>query len=197
MLLRRPAVRDKYIRSVSKDESISCYMTWDQAHVENKFPGTSEVLVRRLGAANTRRRDQLKFWMKLRSQSSEEASVVPLEPKAPRITIPRPRSNAEPAENYDVPALEMTDIAAKSLGVPSKATKQSFSIVAQSILAVNDTKTSAGRPRTVYKPSMQGSSRSLRIPDPPNVPFGRTTFDCPYCFMKLDVQAMHKRQLWK
>lgn len=34
-LLRRPTLRDNYVRSISKDEAISAYIPWDQAYVEN------------------------------------------------------------------------------------------------------------------------------------------------------------------
>lgn len=82
----------------------------------------------------------------------------------------------------------------KSLGNLSKYTKQSFSTVAQPDLV--DNVTTSNRPQTVYEPSVQAGGRAVRVPDLPNVPFGMTSFDCPYCFSKLDMHLMKQRQFW-
>ena len=190
--LRRPAVQDKYIRSVSKDANASCYIPWDQDHVKNKFPNAGEVLVRRLALGNTRRRQQLNYWEKHPQDTAEdlfpEAALFDTE-------IPQPSPSATSQERPAIrkPAIESNPT--RSLDVPSKVTKQSFSTVAQSV--INDNETFSGRPRTVYEPSLQGAGHRLRIPEIPAVPFGRKSFECPYCRAKLNVQTMRKRHLWK
>ena len=173
--LRRPAVHDKYIRSVSKDANTSYFIPWDHSHVESKFRNASEVLVRRLALANTRRRQQLKYWEKHPQDAAEE-----LLSEAALLNSAIPPTESNPTQ---------------SLGIPSRATKQSFSTVAQSV--INDHETFSGRPKTLYEPSLQGAGGYLRVPDRPAVPFGRTSFECPYCRTQLDVQTMRKRQLWK
>ena len=173
--LRRPAVHDKYIRSVSKDANTSCFVSWDQSHVESKFQNASEVLVRRLALANTRRREQLQYWEK---HPQDAAEGVRSEAALLKSAIP-------PTESKPT----------QSLGIPSGTSKQTFSTVALS--AVNDNETFSGRPRTIYQESLQGASDHLRVPDIPKVLFGQTSFECPYCHTQLEVQTMRKRQLWK
>ena len=182
--LRRPAVHDKYIRSVSKNTNTSYFFRWDYSHVEIKFQNASEVLVRRLALANTRRRQQLKYWEKHPQDAAEgvlsEAALFDTATPPKNLAIGRPAKESNPTQ---------------SLGIPSRATKQSFSTVARSI--INDNETFSGRPKTLYEPSLQGAGGYLRVPDIPAVPFGRTSFECPYCRTHLDVKTMRKRQLWK
>lgn len=190
--LRRPAVHDKYIRSVSKDANASHFIPWDQAHVENKFRNASEVLVRRLALGNTRRRQQLKYWEKHPQDAAEGLSS---ETTLFGTEISKPIPSATPQEKLAI-GRPATDInLTQSLDTPSRTTKQSFSTVAPSV--INDNETFSGRPRTLYEPSLQGAGRYLRIPDIPALPFGQTSFECPYCRAQLDVHTMRKRQSWK
>ena len=183
--LRRPAVHDKYIRSVSKDANTSYFIPWDQSHVESKFRNASEVLVRRLALANTRRRQQLEYWEKHPQDAAEgvlsEAALV-------KSVIP-------PTESKPTRSLGIPSGSTKHTGIASETTKQTFSTVALS--AVNDNETFSGRPKTIYPPSSQGASGHLRVPDIPKVLFGRTSFECPYCHTQLEVQTMRERQSWK
>ena len=94
--------------------------------MESKFRNASEVLVRRLALANTRRRQQLIFWEKHPQDAAEELS-----------------SEA---------ALFQSAKPTQSLSAPSRTTKQSFSTVALS--AINDNETFSGRPKTLYQPSL-------------------------------------------
>lgn len=190
-LLRRPVVRDKYIRSLSKDQAISCYLQWDEAHIRNKFPNANELLIHRLALANTRRRQQLRYWENHHSQDKEISLNLPIsQDKNPALNLGTSSASSGVQEDGQTKVTST-----HSFSQPSKTTKQSFSTVAQSALA--DHETFSGRARTVYEPSVQGHNRVLRVPDHPKVPFGVTTFECPYCRSKLNVQAMKQRQLWK
>ncbi len=192
-LLRRPVVRNKYIRSLAKDQAISCYLQWDEAHIKNKFPSANEGLVHRLALANTRRRQQLRYWEDHQPQDKMIALPPPLsQDEAHALNT----GSAAPALSAGIPENGQTKkFSLHRLGQPSRTTKQSFSTVAQSALA--DHETFSGRARTVYEPSVQGHDRVLRVPDHPRVPFGTASFECPYCHSKLEVQAMRQRQLWK
>jgi hypothetical protein len=77
-LFRRPTIPDKYIRSIVKDQTsaLNTFGPWDRAHVAEKItqwhldngrkleePLMGDYyLCTRLGAGNTRRREQLKYW---------------------------------------------------------------------------------------------------------------------------------------
>ncbi|KAL8712208.1 MAG: hypothetical protein Q9225_006987, partial [Loekoesia sp. 1 TL-2023] len=144
VLLRRPSIHEKYIRSVSKDKYSSCFVFWDQAHVRNKFSSASEVLVCRLGLANTRRRQQLRYW---ENHHENAADRVPL--------ATRPQTGTQ-GSGY---------ISAPTYDAPSRTTKESFSTVVQSV--INDSGTQLASPQTIYPPSSQGQGHYLRVPDPP------------------------------
>ena len=195
-ILRRPVVRDKYIRSSSRNANVSCYIEWDQAHVREKFCGASETLVCRLGIANTRRREQLRFWKEHGPGDSKEVSAIVS--KTPSLETSALTKDGARQYHGDAGSKTVSALT-ESKGPTSRVTKQSFSTVALS--ALNENETSSNRPKTVYEPSMQGSGRSLRVPDPPRVPFGRHSsnysFQCPYCLQTLNAQTMRQRQAWK
>ncbi|KAI4246100.1 MAG: hypothetical protein L6R42_009997 [Xanthoria sp. 1 TBL-2021] len=180
--LRRSTVHEKYIRSVSRYAGTSPFAHHDQAHVENKFPTASKVLVRRLGLANTRRRQQLKYW--------EEHHAIPGQDFSSACA-----EQSELISETTTGASESGQIPASSLGTPSKASHQSFTTVAQSVL--QDDASLSGQRNTVYAPSLPERDRSLRIPNVPNVPADQTSFECPYCHAQLDTINMRQRELWK
>ena len=190
-LLRRPTLPNKYIRSVSKDEAISFYAPWDQAHVEAKFRNMDPTLARRLAMANTRRRQQLKYWEKHHQEETDELYV---EPKAQQAAFSGGMAKSKSHVRAEA-MREAGKLPTKSLEVRSKITKQSFSTVAQS--AINDNQTFSGCPQTVYEPSLQEKGSCLRVPDPPKFEFGKTLFECPYCHASLEVGLMQNRHLWK
>lgn len=111
-LLRRPAIQDKYIRSIGKDVIFSCYTYWDQAHVKNKFPNCSDVISRRLGVANTRRREQLRFWDRHRQGESIAAESMTLSHhNLKKSTNLKPISITVPGEK-----LALAELAGKTFG---------------------------------------------------------------------------------
>ncbi len=192
-LLRRPSVPNKYIRSISKDQVVSHFGYWDQAHVENKFRDAGAHLVQRLGLANTRRRQQLKYWEKHPDRSDLDQPQSKTLFQASLESRPRSLDGRRPHQMVVEPTAILKP--SQSLGVRSQATKQSFSTVALSTL--NDNEASSDRSKTVYEPSMQDTTRALRVPDVPKVPEGASWFDCPFCFAKLDPRTMQKRHIWK
>jgi hypothetical protein len=202
LLLRRPEIHNKYIRSVSRNQSVSYFADWDKTHVSEKMNqraldkgrryeepvGACTPLVSRLGAANTRRREQLMYWQRHPDRptrigaqstvSTEQQAAAPEDLKGGFARYQPRQFESEP----NIPA-------------PSKGTKQSFSVVAKSVL--DDNETFSGRPKTVYEPSACGGGRFSRVPDAPRPQPGSLTFDCPFCFSELGVKAMQQRQLWK
>lgn len=141
--------------------------------------------------ANTRRRQQLKYWENHHQKETDAESV---DPEAQQATL-----NAGKAESKSLVGpeakREAAELPTERLGVRSKVTKESFSTIAQS--TINDNRTFSGRSQTVYEPTVQGKGSSLTVPDPPKVDFGRTSFQCPYCHASLEVGLMRDRHLWK
>lgn len=198
-LLRRPSVPNKYIRSVSKDQEISHFARWDQAHVEARYNVAGPELVRRLGLANTRRRQQLKHWEKHPDRSELDQPRIKLPQESPNITLGSNRKNLSgPWQQQQQQQRTVSDAvveSSRSLGVPSQTTRNSFSTVDLSTL--NDNGTSSAYSRTVYEPSVQIGLCSSRVPDLPKVPLGASSVRCPFCFATLELKAVQKRHLWK
>jgi hypothetical protein len=207
VLLRRPAIHDKYIRSVSKDENISCFAYWEKDHVAEKMTqwaldkdlryekpiGHDHPLAFRLAMANIRRREQLKHWQRHPDRPSiftAQASGLP-----ELLTAPAANLKVETRSQPDKKRSSFLEKITSNTATTGRETKQSFSTVAASIL--NDHETVTGRAKTEYALSAHGGGKTLRIPDIPEVPKNTLVFDCPYCFSKLEVNAMKNRRLWK
>ena len=189
ILLHRPTVRDKFIRSVtnnSKQSSLKVFVEYDCAHVAEKHrqwsgaitdtPADGEEVVispdvlqrrdrtevdelwslcQRLGKANTRRREQLRFWVEhpeKRGEAPESNEPAPF--KTPTTSIaPLPDVNVdiEARSQVSTEKPEGSKTSSTEKTITTTLTKQSYSTVAQSIL--DDEKTVSGTPRTVYEPS--------------------------------------------
>ena len=182
-LLRRPAIHEKYIRSLSAGVPMSHFVPWDRDHIENKFPGANEEIIRRLSLANTRRRQQLRFWEQNHESAVRESSPSFLLQSAARDTGPQS-------------ILDTTNFtSAQETSTHPRSTGQSFSTFVSS--AINREGTPSAYTRTIYTPSTQAESRGLRVPDLPVVPLDQTVFECPYCHSQLKLQEMLQRHSWK
>ncbi|KFY44059.1 hypothetical protein V494_01665 [Pseudogymnoascus sp. VKM F-4513 (FW-928)] len=206
-LLRRPAVPDKYIRSVTKNiSSISnMFGPWDIAHVLEKVTQwhaenerkleeplkANDWLCVRLGAGNTRRREQLSYWQGHPGQGSSTKI---------NAEIFSPAQNVSQKFVVDPTTVLVSPTPAKIVAHSTSAsdfTTHSFSAVAQSVL--KDTATISGRPKTIYASSdYRPEATEIRLPDFPKTEKGAVTVSCPYCFIQLDVKEMdNQRDLWK
>ncbi|KAJ8127030.1 hypothetical protein O1611_g6607 [Lasiodiplodia mahajangana] len=152
----------------------------------------------RLGRANTRRREQLRYWKSHPYTSKQPITITGLI-KEPSIT--RGNRDIVPLEDQkedsrsQVSTLKPPDPLTLNGGQKpmSVFSKLSFSTVALS--DVHDTKTNI-RPRTIYAPTAMGPDRAISIPAPPKIRDEETTFPCPYCGMGLEFRDM-RRDLWK
>ncbi|KAK5656740.1 hypothetical protein OQA88_4288 [Cercophora sp. LCS_1] len=151
--------------------------------------GSNEVdwFILRLARANTRRREQLRYWV--------DHPYAPGDTPEPTETLvkggakhPDIRSTERPVP----PTTKPTDLVSTSEGTKTTVSKQSFSTAA--ISAVHDTKTNT-RPRTVYEPTAIGHRISNSVPNPPAST--GSTFKCPYCAMTLESDLASDRQSWK
>lgn len=193
VLLRRPTVREKYIRSIPKDEIVTSFELWENQHVLEKMvvwarnwpdaANTSNAptanphhpLVARLAAANCRRRAQLKFWQ----------THPDLQPTTPFPVVNMPQKGFASRSQI-----------AREEEQSSRRTHQSFSTVAVSALN-DDATTILGYSKTAYAQSTLGVKGALRVPDVPKAPEGSLVLQCPYCLAELDVATMQRRKTWK
>lgn len=146
----------------------------------------------RLAVANTRRREQLKYWVDHPYESAKDSSVTshysnPL-PEATRAVV----EEARPDSTSQAPTLKPADND-NLKAAASTFSKQSFSTAAVS--DVHETKTNF-RQRTQYAPTEAGQQAFNSIPPPPSQN-GEAWFACPYCGVSLLSSDMTDRQSWK
>ena len=178
--LRRFAVHEDLSLSVSKYADVSHSASQDGMYIEAIFPNAADFLVYRLGLANTRRRQQIRYW--------KEHHEVPSRDYLPSSRI----ENSEPISHFDIRKGRLPEL---SLSTPSRASDQSLTPIAGSDLQ-DDTSLSEGRD-TGYAPSLPEQDRSFRIPDVPKVPAYQASFECSYCHAQLDTVTMAQRGVWK
>ncbi|CAK7219862.1 hypothetical protein SEUCBS140593_004036 [Sporothrix eucalyptigena] len=147
----------------------------------------------RLAQANTRRREQLKYWKRRPYETISMTNMV------------LPASKPEYEDRSGKPDMQKQK-PTTTLNYRSSTTRQTISTATQTISTarsfstvafsdVHNTKT-VERARTTYAPTAAGQDHVNTIPDPPNTG-GAATFFCPYCGMELDKDEMQNRQAWK
>jgi hypothetical protein len=262
LLLRRPAVVGRYLKSSIKDKTLSPFAQYDYNHVQEKFhcwrrmaeldlaerddPADHEVfskqstaaplvapelgdgsdstisesdielrrsmesreksftLVCRLARANTRRREQLRYWAGHPPVDTPQPGFsTSLSPARKGMTPERPQPALISEQRNQAGTAQGSDPAeAKSLGQSesrslfSTPTAATFSTAAVS--GIDGTQTVAGPPRTIYAETVVATGqRSTRVPDLPYVAPGATQFECPLCHSSLKVVVMRDRNAWK
>jgi hypothetical protein len=141
----------------------------------------SYTIISRLARANTRRREQLRYWERhpFSRKVEEVASVTNKEPRLPLRGLDLTKGNDTER--------------AKSL--TSNPTIHSFSTVAKS--AIDETQTISGRPRTVYAASVATGRQSARVPDILKAALKDDQVECPFCHAMLASATIKTRMSWK
>lgn len=210
ILLQRPAIRDKYIRSISKKEETTTFYFWDRLHILEKATqwardvakssntanittiSSDHPLIDRLAMANCRRREQLLYWKSHPDRPSivnNHGSVVPiLQDRTLKLD-----SRSQIGKSA-VGQMQLERVTSKT-DTKTQRTHQSMSTVAASALDEDDLNVDVVH--TVYASSSKGWATVLKVPEVPKPTGNDKTFDCPYCFAKLNTQMMQQRVRWK
>jgi len=145
-------------------------------HSRPEFSFEEDVLCLRFAAANTRRREQLRYWAKRPFAEGHDQGIEP--------SLSRGTAASAPSEG------------------PSRrsntTTVNTFSSVARS--DIYEAEMQVGQSRTTYADSTMSdmeSSTSARVPGIPSVASSSPTFECPFCRMTLDSAPMQTRNTWK
>lgn len=184
VLLRRLDIHDTYIQSAAGDQNVSGFAGRDRDQIlrklgewatrtDHKFkePVDTPYLISRLAAANTKRREQLRFW---KEHPNRAASSV-----------------AQPAASTKQ---EPKGVEVFSAGYSQN---QLYQIGSETTEATFPEGAKAGSSSATYGSSSLGGGGSLRLPSVPPPDPERLTFSCPLCFSELEVGAMQQSQAWR
>ncbi|KAF8536480.1 hypothetical protein BDD12DRAFT_912112 [Trichophaea hybrida] len=200
--IRNPAPSDK-LRKCSKID-VSHFEYFDQQHVREKFPEAAEFLIERLGRANTRRRQLLKYHEKHHekiaarydppslnaSVAEREEMILPLEAVIGdedgqgEVTAPN-QCAARRNETFDTSIIVPNTIAASITITDTTVSTAYF----QGERDTTDLRSDADYSQTSYGPSEAGDPEVLRVPPPPNQEsaYNYEPFQCPYCYSMITV----------
>ncbi|KAK4222189.1 hypothetical protein QBC38DRAFT_427754 [Podospora fimiseda] len=188
-IFRRPRLNGRYLPSKAQAHAQEVPF-FEHSHVQERlrtwsgkefsdFSFDMNVLTWRLATANTRRREQLRYWKghPLGQNVDHESDAYPVHPEASRRNQPAP---SETTSRRSRPT-----------------TVNTYSSVALS--AIYESKTVAGPSRTEYSASKFGDlgNSSIRVPRLPVEVNSSSIFECPYCRMMLQSEEMRVRNTWK
>jgi len=166
--IRNPAPHDQFMTPDPLKDT-SRFEAYDINHVKEKFPNMKEYLVTRLGEANSRRRQYLRYREARHKKLSKERELW-----------------AEKAEGVQHEEGAIQSTVASTL--PSK-----FEVLSMQFnLDEDDACSESGESQTTFGTSAtedpEGIERKLRCPPIPEEGEDGRPFKCPLCFMKITVR---------
>lgn len=204
-VLRRPAPRDRLQRSAAID--VSHFEPFDIAHVREKVTA-SDILIQRLGRANTRRRQLLKYHQQHHQKIARYVDIdwnsfsAEAQQQNPgdgdhRDQFPEMMSAVFLSPTGAVDELDEFEFERKTVhtGLHSQTTVTTFKGVPD-IPDICDVESEAGASQTSYATSAGDLNSRLRVPNPPNVSraMNGEPFQCPYCFTIIKIRSLSS---WK
>jgi len=204
--IRNPVPRDR-LQKCSKI-NVSHFEWWDIQHVLNKFQGADEDLLHRLGKANTRRRQLLRYYEKHRQKIAGHSSGV-LD-----VAVIGAWGDSQKDKTRNMDELEVTiiqhDVLDKNAatvitGASTKKTQTTVSTYVPPVSREPDTSgqnedlntdavSESGQTQTSFAGTITGT-QNMWIPSPPgdDRAFEGIPFECPYCFSVIKV---HDKRSW-
>lgn len=193
--IQNPARRDRLERCSSIN--VSQYEHWDFQHISNKFPNAEQYLWQRLGKANTKRRQILKYHeLYHKTLSVPDDNIQPTISPAPTFTEEKGQSEGhvqhdqvESPEFQEHPnSADLTDTTSKyPITISTSLAKDQRPIDAQSDTDISQTSCAM---------SSSGTAHTLRVPLPLGwycAPTG-SHFECPHCYL---IVAAETEQRWR
>jgi hypothetical protein len=206
-LLRRPMVKDKYIRSTVDQENSE---RMDETSLHCHFrPFDMNYVWERIGQWH-RQTNSERHNVASSDQSISTTSIGNDSWFVERLAVAnnRRREQIQYWKTYTVesthasssdlpwsPQRDQKDVEVElSRAKQTPASTISLSTVPRSY--IHDLN-AGNRLLTIYEPTIAGKTQSNRVPDIPDLAKTSGTFPCPYCGMKLTSKEMQSRGLWK
>lgn len=178
--IRNPTPRDRLEKCADID--VSHFEPFDVPHVAEKFQGIEgkDYLIQRLGKANTRRRQLLRYHEEHHEKiAGHRHTVNEADLFETKTTVHQFES-----ESIDQLSTEFTQTdTTVSTFVQLLAQDDPHFSVETSPVDTEEARSEGGLSQTTFTSSCRGSGGQLRVPDPPqDNPFDGVPFQCPYCF---------------
>lgn len=187
IVIRNPTENDRLQRSAKID--VSHYEFFDLQHASQKFSGAPKYITDRLGMANTRRRQLLKYHAKHHDKITRFIDVLePLKVVAQRPDLPLDVDGGKESvqDLLSAPPEESGTV------VGTLYTETTVSTVLPN---ATDTKTKVssddGQSQTSYATSIGNDGHKLQVPSPPHLQgvLDGNPFECPYCFTIVEMYS--------
>ncbi|KAI9769386.1 MAG: hypothetical protein M1840_004088 [Geoglossum simile] len=176
VMLRSPIPLDRFMKASAED--LSYYTSYDCRHVSEKFPHAQQTpwLIERLGKANTRRRQYLKYRETHRAKLAKDT-----------VTTQGADDNGLFGQGYTkTPVTNEPNKDVQSQGTSPKVAGTLLDTVATSYtpgdIDIIAERPETARSETTFATSVGDRSGNVTIPPPPKESANGQHFECPYCF---------------
>ena len=195
---RNPVPKERLHKIARID--VSHFEHWDIKHVDEKFcPAdpqndfkVKEYLTKRLGKANTRRRQLLKYYEAHHNTISKHIDGPSSSKGAIEKNVSANPSKPVTSTRASEKITESERAATVHTGVKSQTTVSTIKVDLSQAFEVERDEDRLSQ--TSYAASTNNMMR-IRVPPPPNEnAFGGEPFECPYCFNIIEIKT---RQGWK
>lgn len=193
--IQNPAPRDRLAKCSSIP--VSHFEEFDIRHLSHKFPDAQRYLIERLGKANTKRRQLLKYY---EMHHEKIAGHYGAQIDGP---LPDPVLRAATGNDLDgglggtAEAIERPTPSEGPATIATRPTQTTVSVyVAPDVSHANAYSETDDQSQTSYASSTSGGPANLQVPLPPKQEsaFDGEPFQCPFCFVIISVSG---RQSWK
>jgi len=192
--IRNPIPRDRLHKIAAIN--VSHFEIWDIQHIAHKFPEAPKFLKERLGKANTKRRQIMKYYRKHHdtiaqyetSRAQETADAIELSAinkQSQPVAEKRGFADTEGGPEFgDAKGPDTTSTVLKS--------QTTVSAIMPATGPTSEAGSNAGYSNTSFATSANPQTSPLHIPPPPNfnTAYDGQEFECPYCFQLIRVSNL-------
>jgi len=193
MATRSAAPRDRLHKITSIE--VTHFEYWDIAHIKHKFPTAPSYLIERLGKANTRRRQLMKYY---REHHDTIARYIDLPLASDGRTVEhkgalksslgkQAQAGAERESGSITNAPTILSMDAKSQTTMSTIKQGAFNI--HDVVSVERDEDQLSQ--TSYATSANHQRARIAPPPNPDAAYNGTRFECPYFFQIISIQGRH------
>lgn len=161
------------------------------------FSHDQAALVQRLAKANTRRREQLRYWAKYPDRANDFTgeTTIGVHTGVAGLTREKPGVGSEILKSKAT-ALQSINLVDGPYRISeSIKTRDTFSTRIES--DVYGRSTASRFSQVQYEKSIMGSKRTNQVPRIPRIATEATSFECPCCHGRISVSRMRRREEWK